>query len=247
MRNEWIGDIGDFSKFVLLNALVGGPGGQLQLGVVWYLNETGILPATYANLAAFSPAIFQSFTNIVNNDNRTVTSQAYKGNLPNGTLFYPVPLPNPLNQQARADWHRGALHEVRDAHIVFVDPDNGIPNVGQAASRKHVTLHELDLFYNQGKGKSLIIYQDMTQGIPQGQTANGKTRNLAQDLMQGLRPAAVFALRWRRMRGRVYLVVVHPNRAGVLLANVNAFVGNQEWFQQRPHFDSAHFENVLLN
>lgn len=36
MQNRYVGDVGDFGKYTLLNALASS---GLRLGVVWYLNE----------------------------------------------------------------------------------------------------------------------------------------------------------------------------------------------------------------
>lgn len=244
MRNEWVGDIGDFSKFVLLNALCEDPKKPLRLAVVWYLNITGILPADYFNLQNFAPGLWDAFNDLAQNDNRTVTSALYTGQLPQGTLFFAEPIPKPLNQDTRENWHEGALDAVGDAKLVFVDPDTGIPNVGQEAGREHVTMCELAAFYGARGGKSLVIYQHPGR--------EGNENDRIEDRVGRLGtlnppPHHIYALRWNRRQARVYFVVVHPNHAGCLEQAVEAFVANPNWFERQRGFATAHFTNVPLN
>jgi hypothetical protein len=270
MQNGFVGDIGDFGKYVLLRELFGKPevpetiNQDLRLGVIWYYNQTGQVgnwtPNIYQNLQPFDVHLYNCLHYLVHGQGpRTVAAVEASGILPVLHLqpqrcFFIDPIMNLTLQVRQNVWTPAAINTMDRANVVFMDPDKGIHitlnNHLQLTevtnSAEHLSLSELLDFYNNCE--SLIIYHHLGQGLRGGERAPDRIRAILRLLYQGLNPVNhIWALRWRRRQGRVFFVVVHPNHAAILNPLVQAFVNNPLWFQQRLGFRSAHFENVELN
>jgi hypothetical protein len=184
MKDSYVGDIGDFANNGLLRHIFGGPGAPavdnpLRLGVVSYLNDgaiTGYLEGN-APLRECDPGLYKTLQGFVfvfeGVRNRKISTVAYRGMLPDDTIFYDEPLPRARERTADNPWVEGALEEMEDADVVFINPDKGISSDDNHADTEHVSIAELGRFYD--KGKSLIIYQHNTQ-------RNGQIEGLAQRL-----------------------------------------------------------------
>ncbi len=231
MRNEWVGDIGDFGKYGLLRCLCGvtdpQPDNPLRLGVVWCLNKTNTMPPNYQHLKNCDSELLGKLTDIVAKDNRTVTTIMNGDILPCNTLYYANPLPNPCYPEERREWFKKAQAETKCAEIVYFDPDNGIAHDStKRTSRKHIFPDELKPFYK--RGQSLIIYHH----IARGETAATQINNLSCRLIQKLHPAQLWALRYHRGTARVYFIVAHPDHKDRIATRLEAFcqsawVGNE--------------------
>jgi hypothetical protein len=140
MQNPYTADIGDYGKYMLLNALAGS---DLRLAVVWYLNpnvaESGdgkftsdLSEAKEKDYRYASPNIYDALRKIVRNGVRQVSRIKKEGILPANTIFSEAPLrylefrSAVERKKAREDWLLGALNETKEAVLVFVDPDNGL-------------------------------------------------------------------------------------------------------------------------
>lgn len=135
MQNRYVGDIGDFVKYSLLNCLADGH----RLGVAWYLypdevhNSDG-KHVNYLNSPEVwrdrDPWVFDRLRNLVNQNNRSVADLAASGCLKSNTFFDEVlnySDPSYKSRAAwRADWFQRVLKEVESCDLVFADPDNGL-------------------------------------------------------------------------------------------------------------------------
>lgn len=108
MQDRYVGDIGDFGKYALLQALFGPADGSsgrtLSLGIVWYLmpdeESSGdgsllrYLEPTPGNLALYrdcDPILYDTLGSLVSTSNRSVAALRESGVLPPGTVSYEEP------------------------------------------------------------------------------------------------------------------------------------------------------------
>lgn len=171
MRDGYVGDIGDFSKYGLLRHLWGVTGDPidgvpLPLGIIWYLNPrppdydgnyVGYLMGTPGNKERFrdyDPYLYDKLQELVPSDKRSIESVCKAGILPPNTPCYEKPLPTG-SRRKDDDWFKGALEKTAEAKVVFVDPDNGIAPDEAKAGPQHVSIAELRRLWN--RGQSLII------------------------------------------------------------------------------------------
>lgn len=179
MRDEYVGDVGDFGKYILLNKLRELSNGKINLGVNWYYNTkqekhssdgryTNYVDPSYRNADRYkrcSPDIYEQLRAIVDEKQRKISEIEDRQILFDGTIFYSKPLPWEFNspserENKREDWFKDSLKKLGDADIVFLDPDNGIQTSNvrktKAEAVKYVFSDEIDQYYN-GK-KTVIIY-----------------------------------------------------------------------------------------
>ncbi len=172
MQNRYAGDVGDFSKFVLLNALAGE---DLRAGIVWYLNTTeegnrdGKFTA-YARVRSIAPVLHDKLMGIVQNGERSVAQLEQANVVPRSTLFHSAPLPIPAHvpdwraaRLARECWAQDCAAAMRDAELLFLDPDNGLApsSVTKSSKRclKYAFLDEIEQFFDHRR--SVILYQHL--------------------------------------------------------------------------------------
>ncbi len=173
MQDNFVGDIGDFSKFGLLRALAGiCPEAEpvLALGVVWYVPDRRTIADTdpghgqnrgYLDRGSdyrdCDPALFDCLRNIAARD-RSLAAVQQSGILGNGTVFWSEPI-----APARTRWLEQALAATADAEIVFLDPDVGLASTAMEEKRrpsaKHVHRNELRAFMRLSHRQTVIVYQ----------------------------------------------------------------------------------------
>jgi len=146
MQDRYVGDVGDFGKYGLLNEICKKSNGGTRLGINWfyyvtreekqkrdkgrrfdYLNDENKDSKKYA--ACFRD-LYNELKGIV--DSRRSIGEIEKGLiLPKETIFYSKPLPyssvNPSErEEERKNWFKVSLSQLKSADIIFLDPDNGI-------------------------------------------------------------------------------------------------------------------------
>ena len=259
MRNNYVGDIGDFANNGLLRYLCGvtGPtgGNPLRLGVIWYLNnspdaagnETG-----YLNVSDYNECLYRECDPVLYDKLRTLVGKSLlkglprtiqdieKGNiLPANTLYYPVV----LNDSPRDEWLNNALKKISKADLLFINPDTGIASKAQERNIKptHVTVGELARFFEEGK--SLIIYQHTGQGRG---TVRKRIESNSERLKCELKLSSPpLALWWHRVSGRVYFIVAQPKHKRKIEARIKKFLKgpwgtNKPRPTAEPHFTPAY-------
>ena len=135
LQNRYVGDIGDFAKYSLLNAL----SEERRLGVAWYLypdeehnddgKHTSYLdePDTWRGR---SPKVFDGLRQLVRLGSRDVVEVV--GNqiiFPHAVSDEPLSfLGRRSNEKSRwrEDWFSRVQSDLRNCDIVFADPDNGL-------------------------------------------------------------------------------------------------------------------------
>jgi len=230
MQHRYVGDVGDFGKYGLLRALLRGREDE-RLGVVWYLTDPeahnndgrhdGYLrcrsEASRSLYRSCDPELYDRLAEIRQRDELSVDMIEKAGILPSSALFWSSPVPtfvgraeDRAKQEARWDdrdrWHQSAQNGVRQASLVFTDPDNGIifgkpcDVRRRKPSHKHSYWHEIDSYLNDGI--SVVAYHHL--GRPRG----GHELFIGQRLRQisGLGWSA-WAVRYRRGTARAFFVI----------------------------------------
>lgn len=179
MRDNYVADIGDFGKYILLDELIGQSNRIAKLGINWYYTDhmespngdgghIAYLDASITDNSRYrscSPELYDKLAMIIREGKRTVAEIESGNVLPRGTIFYSAPIPYSGNDPSdrirlRRIWFQQSLNILEDADILFLDPDNGISLddsiKGKPLGMKYVFLDEIKKYY--GCGKSLIVY-----------------------------------------------------------------------------------------
>ena len=160
MKNQYVGDIGDFGKYSMLRAFIDA---GVKVGVNWYLTEddgsNGGKFMDYLNkddMRRYCPEVFDALKGIVGNKDKTVFDIEKSGILP-GTIFYseilkPEGTPNDREQE-RSSWFQESLYELKAAELIFMDPDNGLLESDDATKlggQKYVLPSEVESYFIEG-------------------------------------------------------------------------------------------------
>lgn len=252
MRDQFVGDIGDFGKYGMLRYLCGVTGPKMDnpmnLGVVWHRNESGSVDGNkigYLNVSDSNDSLYRECDKIlydtlqrlvgeslISRTKRNIDQIEQSICLSYDTKFYDVP--ELINDHS--DWRMDTI---------FFDPDNGIALRIKSNkeielqfdtnSREHVSLRELQRFAKQGC--SLIIYQHSIR-------TSDWIKKIAEELEKistTNHPLRVWALRWHREQSRVYFIVTNPNN--ILENRIKTFVENPSpWGTKKPSKNAkSHF------
>ncbi|MBI5179738.1 MAG: hypothetical protein HZA04_10830 [Nitrospinae bacterium] len=152
--------------------------------------------------------------------------------LPSSTFYYR----EPANSFDRRRWMDSAINIVKECHLVFLDPDNGIecPSMQKSKEGKYAFWKEIETLYN-GK-HSLVIYHHLGRNSTHEDQIKNLQQKLATKLGRAGSPPAIRAFRYRRGTSRAFFIVLHPN---------NPFsdqMGEQvDSFRKPNWFDNNHF------
>jgi hypothetical protein len=251
MKDQWVGDIGDFGKYGLLRALCGGQEQQrLRLAVVWYLTESdlGFVPELGRNSGPFSylhrcrlndekfrkcdPELYDELHRIVYEGPRTVAGIRDSLVLPAGTAFYD----GRIDQLDRPEFLAAAKTAILDAEaaidLVYLDPDNGIHEQGATETAFAVSCDDLRYFWQLGK--SLVIYHHFSRNCSEPDQMENAVHVVtdALGLTDGIRP---LILRWCSVISRSYIIVPTDQHRDILLDRARQHAGS-EW---RRHFSAS--------
>ena len=178
MQDRYVGDVGDFGKYGLLRSLRRGDehGATLRLGVIWYRfdgddsaapndgRHTDYLfaPSRHERLLRrCDHELFEKLLHLVNND-RSIAAVEASDVLPADTVFFREGLsfketPRGERDGKRHRWFNAGLRRVKEAEVVFFDPDNGL----QVPSRSSMSL----------MGPKYVYYDDLYFVLPRPEHA----------------------------------------------------------------------------
>lgn len=149
MKNQYVGDINDYVKYIVLQRLssVG-----LRIGICWMLtgdnNRTDGKRISYLQRQTYreyNPMIYDALKNIVSSGHRSV-SEIQAANIVSRATYY-----NDFD----------SIESNATIDMVFLDPDNGfeVKSVakGKVGSERYVFWEDVASIYNNGY--SLMVYQ----------------------------------------------------------------------------------------
>ena len=250
MRDQFVGDIGDFAKYGLLRTLICDGSAARRLGVVWYANEdardsshgegVSYLEDNASSYRACDHDLYDSLRSVVRSGRRRIFTVEESG-----LLGVDIPFWSELTlgrSPQRTGWLAGALKRVEGCDLVFLDPDNGLrlesASGARSVSPEHAYKDELLTFVNSAV--VAVVYHTPSRHR-KGFTHDKQVEEICEDLAgTGPDHRTVFAARWRRHGARLFLIVCKPGRADavrqVLLAMRHSPWGQHLTGHPTPHF-----------
>lgn len=175
MQDAYVADVGDFSKLALLRSLCLPAISPVDLAVCWYRTDGHADPQTDGGRLGYleqsdrfqslEPVVFSALQRLVadiraGRRRREIGQLEQMSLLPRSTVFHDRLCPRGSAHQApRKSWAEDMLAAVRDASLVFLDPDNGLGGV--RANHKSATLEELSLL--RRPGRAIVVYHHQSR------------------------------------------------------------------------------------
>ncbi|MCE5316564.1 MAG: hypothetical protein LLG04_04275 [Parachlamydia sp.] len=176
MRDEFVADVGDFGKYILLNELSTIINGQHKIGINWYYNRrpAGAFRYLYdKNFEAVYPHLHGMLRVIAEDTAVSLERIQTDSILRDGFIHYRDEIPYKAKTRSkrkseREEWFKRSRECLQGANIIFLDPDNGIPypednDIGQPRIKKgemdaikYAFADEIMRYY--AKGKSVVVY-----------------------------------------------------------------------------------------
>ncbi|MCR4764187.1 MAG: hypothetical protein K5696_11730 [Lachnospiraceae bacterium] len=133
MKNQYVGDIGDYGKYSLLRAF---SDAGIRLGVNWYLtDDDGSTDGKFKDylkkdtFRKYDPVVYDALKKIDESGNRTVEAIQNSDILP-GAKFFADSLSIKGAPSERAEkrykWLLDSIWALSGTDLVFLDPDNGL-------------------------------------------------------------------------------------------------------------------------
>lgn len=214
MKNQYVGDVGDYGKYGLLRffAIHG-----VTVGVNWYLTEddgtndgkhTSYLDKPEEQL--YDPVVYGALKSLADRAGKTVRMVEDAGIIP-GALYYSAILnttdfPWKERKAIRNKWHMKALETLKGVQLVFADPDNGTIGKKSPAGKsaeKFTLPEELADYYRRGQN---VVYYCQKARRTEEQWEEKK-----REMHRFLPDAKLCAVTFRRGTQRSYIFAVHPS------------------------------------
>lgn len=210
MKNQYVADIGDYGKYVLLKAFTDA---GVKLGVNWYLTPddlsndgkfTDYLEEDKHNVRRFAPEVYDTLREIYRKD-RTVTAVERSGLLKGAVFFNEEVLPmggyDP--HENRTAWYRQAEEKLGGSELVFLDPDNGLieGDVPESKAAKYVIYWEVVSWF---ENCNVVYYCHKGRRTPK-QWEEYKAK-----MFMTLPAAQPIILTYHKGTQRSYVFLVHP-------------------------------------
>ena len=234
MKNQYLGDIGDYGKYGLLRFLAKK---GVKIGVNWYLtkcdptvnhgNDNKYLEKS--DNRVYDEELFDAMKSLAHKERKSVADIKARDLIPNAIYFDEMlstdERPAKERKAARDRWHGRALAALFGTQLVFADPDVGTRDMEKESDRKRVShkggehyalTSELADYY--GHGQDVVYYCHRAR-------RREEAWNEKKAEMKKLLPdAALFVLTFRRGMQRSYLFAVHPERAGNYRRLIDGFL-----------------------
>jgi hypothetical protein len=246
MQDKYVADVGDYGKYMLLNALCAQ---EIRCLVIWYLTDEDAKNIDgkfreYLDDDEFrkaEPRIFDHLKEISSSiDGRNVGVVKKKGILPPKTAFYEDKLSYcnvSLRDRGRLrdKWFAAAVEKAKKADLIFLDPDNGleIKSRGPYSKKgtKYATVEEVKVFL--AEEKSVVLYQHRNH--------SGNIEDQVEDVFKrlaigGKEPSGC-AISFHRFSTRIYFVFPSSNLMSQLKARLTEFyeIPNNQVFKLQVH------------
>ena len=214
MKNQYVGDIGDYGKYGLLRFLASH---GIKIGVNWFLTEndgsTDGKFTTYLKNPAdrvYDPELFDALQNIADHPDKTVKMIKQAGIIPDAEFFGEMLKSSSLKADAR-EWNRrlwfnNSTLMLGNAELIFADPDNGISYRKTARtkdSEKFILPEDVAEYYNSGRN---VVYY-----CHKGRRKQEAWEQAKAEIRNHIRDAQILAVTFHRGTQRSYIFVLHPD------------------------------------
>ena len=183
-----------------------------------------------SNFRNIDPELWEKLRDLVFRGARCVHCAEGAGLLPedteyfNALLHFSPPMTRSVRREIRRSWLNAAHQRTANADIVCLDPDNGIAREDKMYRKegpKHTYISDLKEFWNDGDGKSLVVYQHTGRT---GGSAEDQIKAKANTLRDELR-AGVISLHFRAGSSRAFYVIPQPKHEELIKQRVGRLLG----------------------
>ena len=231
MKNQYVGDIGDYGKYGLLRFLASY---GIKIGVNWFLTEndgsTDGKFTTYLKNPAdrvYDPELFDALQNIADHPDKTIKMIKQAGIIPDAEFFGEMLKSSSLKADAR-EWNRrlwfnNSTLMLGNAELIFADPDNGISYRKTARtkdSEKFILPEDVAEYYNSGRN---VVYY-----CHKGRRKQEAWEQAKAEIRNHIRDAQILAVTFHRGTQRSYIFVLHPDCYMKYEKIITAFL-DSEW------------------
>ena len=214
MKNQYVGDIGDYGKYGLLRFLAGH---GIKIGVNWYLTENdGSADGKFTDYLKrpeeriYDPVLFDVLKEVAGRSDKDVNMIEQAGIIPGACFFGEYLKSSSLEVHAREMvrrlWFNNSTLLLKDADLIFADPDNGISYRKTAKtkdSEKFILPKEVVDYYESGRNVVFYCHKGRRK---QEDWAQAKVQ-----IREYIRDAQVRAVTFHRGTQRSYIFVLHPD------------------------------------
>ena len=214
MKNQYVGDIGDYGKYGLLRFLASY---GIKIGVNWFLTEndgsTDGKFTTYLKNPAdrvYDPELFDVLQKIADCPEKTVKMIEQAGIIPDAEFYGELLKSSSLEADARELnrrlWFNNSTLLLGNAELIFADPDNGISYRKTARtkdSEKFILPEDVSEYYNSGRN---VVYY-----CHKGRRKQEVWEQAKAEIRNHIRDAQLLAVTCHRGTQRSYIFVLHPD------------------------------------
>ena len=226
MKNQYVGDIGDYGKYGLLRYFAKQ---GVRVGINWYLTgDDGSRDGRFISYLKktsdrhYDSDLFDVLRNIAFVPDKSVIMIEEAELIPDAVYYHELlktsSVPPESRKMVRRLWHDNARLLLQDAELVFLDPDNGMigkKSVRAKDSEKYVLPSEVEDYYKAGQN---VVYY-----CHKGRRNQEAWEETKLQMKQYLPDAAIFVLTYHRGTQRSYVFVIHPNDRKRYLEMLTAF------------------------
>jgi hypothetical protein len=240
MQDRYVGDVGDFGKYGLLNEICKKSNGGVRLGINWfyvtkkerkegdgkrtinYLRDGSKDSKKYRACFPELPELYAKLKGIVDDGRRSIKEIEKGLILPKETIFYSKPLPysslNPSEREEdRKNWFKESLTKLKEADIIFLDPDNGVQTAKvrktQIKAIKYVFEDEIKAYYELGK--SLVLYHH------RGRKPESEHSRRIAELGQITSCNGIKVLRFKRVSIRYFIFLLQKDHQDLIAQTID--------------------------
>lgn len=217
MKNQYVGDVGDYGKYGLFRFI---SKRGIRIGVNWYLtkNDEHVVDGNIRDYlkvdeeSVYDREVYALLKTIPENiPDRNIGYIENSDILPNA-IYYNEELnfegASPKEREnIRTRWHNEGMKALKDAELIFADPDNGSTEDKKGARKngeKYITIQEIADYYK--KEKNVVYYchrARRNQASWQKKTLEIKTK---------CPDAEIIVLTFHRGTQRSYIFCIHPSQ-----------------------------------
>ncbi len=214
MKNQYVGDVGDYGKYGLLRHFAKY---DIKIGINWYLTENdGSNDGKHksylekADMRFYDPKLFDALKQIAFRQDKNVQMIEENGIIPDAVYYNALLKTSNVNADVRKWtrrlWYNNSNLFLSDAELIFCDPDNGLigkKTVNAKDSEKYVLPSEIAEYYDAGKN---VVYYCHKGRRKWQDWETEKVR-----MKEYLRNAQIVVLTYRKGTQRSYIFVIHPD------------------------------------
>ena len=226
MKNQYVGDIGDYGKYGLLRFLAAH---GIRIGINWYLTQNdGSTDGKFTDYLLdekdriYDPGLFDSLKEMASLRYKSVQMVESAQLIPQAEYFseeLSVSGSASANRKLnRHLWFNNSVLLLDRSDLIFADPDNGITfRIKDTAkgSEKYVLPDEIAEYYTGGK--DVVFY------CHKGRRTVEAWERTKIEIRDYIRDAQIFVMTYHRGSQRSYIFVVHPDHYRMYAGLLNEF------------------------